>query len=115
MKIIVAGSRKFNNYYLLKTKLNNILANKDDIEIVSGTADGADKLGERYAEQYKFKLTKFPAKWDLYGGSAGYIRNEEMAMYADALVAFWDGTSRGTNHMIKLAEKHRLLVRVIQV
>lgn len=114
MKVIVAGGRKFNNYNLLKTTLNNILSNKTDIEIVSGTANGADKLGERYAEQYNYHIKKFPAEWDKYGKSAGYIRNEEMAKYADALVAYWDGISKGTRHMIDLAEKHNLKVRVIR-
>ena len=83
------------------------------IEIVSGTANGADKLGEKYALETIFNLKKMPANWDLYGKSAGYVRNEEMAKYADACVCFWDGKSKGTKHMIDLARKYNLILKII--
>lgn len=54
----------------------------------------------------------FPADWDRYGKAAGYLRNTEMAKNADALVAFWDGMSLGTRHMIETAKAHGLKVRV---
>lgn len=115
MKIIIAGSRSFADYSLLKEKMNSILKNqnKDDIEIVSGTASGADKLGERYAKENNLKLKQFPADWSL-GKKAGYIRNEEMAKYADACVVLWDGISKGSKHMINLAEQYNLKLRVIK-
>lgn len=126
MRIIIAGSRNFNNYDLLEKELNKIfhkchqdgsIPSKEDMEIVSGTANGADKLGERFANEYGINLAKFPADWNR-GKSAGYIRNEQMALYAKAnkagmLVAFWDGESKGTKHMIDLANKHGLRVFVI--
>ena len=56
----------------------------------------------------------YPAYWSLYGKKAGYLRNEQMAQHADALVAFWDGESKDTKHMIDLAEKYRLETRVIR-
>lgn len=93
--------------------MDNLLMNKKIVEIASGCARGADKLGELYAEQRGYQVIKFPADWDRHGKSAGYIRNEQMAKYANALVAFWDGTSRGTKHMIGLAKKHGITVRVI--
>ncbi len=114
MKVIIAGSRNFNNYDLLHKKCTELLKNQTDIEIVSGTANGADKLGERFAKEQNYKLTQFPADWDSFGKSAGYIRNEEMAKYADALIVFWDGKSKGTKHMIDLAYKCSLKVRIIQ-
>ena len=113
-KVIVAGGRDFNNYDLLKSKLDILLSNFDcDVQIVSGTARGADKLGELYAKKSKLSLALFPADWEFYGKSAGYKRNAQMADYADALVAFWDGKSRGTMHMINLAKSAGIHVRVV--
>lgn len=109
----MAGSRGFNDYELLKHTLDTVLKNKEGIEIVSGTARGADKLGERYAHEKGYPVKRFPANWDLHGRSAGPIRNREMAEYADALVAFYDGSSAGTKSMISLAEKNNLFIRII--
>jgi hypothetical protein len=113
MNVIIAGSRTFNDYPLLKKKLDSILKNQKDITIISGTANGADKLGEIYAEQNHHKLEKYPAMWDLFGKKAGYMRNEEMANVADACVVFWDGKSKGTKHMIDIAKKYKLKLRII--
>ena len=114
MKVIVAGTRDFYDYELLEYKLNRLLVNLKDVEIVSGNAGGADSLGERYALEHELKLTKFPADWTKYGKRAGYIRNKQMAEYAQCLVAFWDGVSRGTKLMIDLAHEYKLQVRVIK-
>lgn len=113
-KVIVAGSRSIKNYPIIEMKLFDYLFNHLNIEIVSGTARGVDKLGERFANKYDIPLKQFPADWDKYGKSAGYKRNEQMAKYADALVAFWDGESKGTKHMIDLAKKYNLDVEVIK-
>lgn len=115
-KVIIAGSRSFNDYPLLKSKVDEFFHRLDrkDIEIVSGTARGADKLGERYAVEKGYKLTRFPAEWDKYGKSAGYRRNAEMAKYADACIVFWDGKSKGTLHMINLARKAGLILEVVR-
>jgi hypothetical protein len=51
--------------------------------------------------------------WDIFGKSAGYKRNEEMAKVADACVIFWDGKSKGTKHMIDIAKKYKLKLRII--
>lgn len=112
-KVIVAGSRTFENYTLLENKLNALLRNVTPV-IVCGEAKGADKLGRRYAEKYGRKIISCPADWDKYGKSAGYRRNEEMAKVADALVAFWDGDSKGTKHMIDTMKKLGKPVKVIQ-
>lgn len=114
MRIIVAGGRDFKNYDILKDKCDNILHNLEFVEIVSGTANGADNLGEKYAEEKGYPIKSFPADWDTHGKSAGYIRNKEMAEYADSLIAFWDGESRGTRHMIALAKKEGLKIRIIK-
>lgn len=113
-KVIVAGSRDFRDYGLLERAMDHLLSNKttEEIEIVSGTARGADEMGERFAKEKGYALKQFPADWDTFGKSAGYRRNSQMADYADACVVFWDGKSRGTKHMIDLAEKTGLLLRV---
>lgn len=113
MKVIIAGGRDFNDYNLLKSKCDLLLKNSTNIEIVSGNANGADKLGERYALENNYKLTKFPADWSL-GKKAGYIRNKQMSDYSDCLIAFWDGCSKGTNHMINLAKQNNLKIRIVK-
>ena len=113
MKVIIAGGRDFKDYNRLKEVCDKILINQNKIEIISGTAGGADTLGERYAQEKGYEVKKFPAKWDEYGKKAGYLRNQEMGEYADGLIAFWDGQSKGTKHMIDIANKKGLKVRVI--
>ena len=113
MRVIIAGSRGFDDYETLCKFCDYIIGEPDEeIEIVSGTAKGADKLGERYANDRKYKLKEFPADWNTYGKSAGYRRNTEMAEYADLLIAFHDGESKGTQHMIDLANKKEINVAV---
>ena len=99
MKVIVAGSREG---FVARNVFEAIEESKFPItEIVSGTARGVDRDGEYYARCNKLALKQFPANWNLYGKAAGYIRNKEMALYADALVAVWDGKSLGTKNMIE--------------
>lgn len=111
-RIIVAGGRDFNNYSLLESKLDYYLSNLESFEIVSGGANGADRLGEKYAISKGLKLVMFPADWSL-GKQAGYLRNKEMAEYSTHLIAFWDGKSKGTKHMINLAKENNLKVKVV--
>lgn len=109
MKTIVAGSRTFNDYELLKDTLQHL----NITEVVSGTARGADRLGEKYATENNILLSKFPADWEKYGKGAGYVRNEEMAKYADLCIVFWDGQSKGSLNMINLALKYKIHLIVI--
>lgn len=83
--------------------------------MVSGTADGVDKLGEQWAKGRLIPVEKFYPKWKLYGKYAGLVRNTEMARTSQALLAVWDGKSKGTAHMIHVAKKKGLLVYVHQV
>jgi hypothetical protein len=114
LKVIVAGSRDFVDYELLKSKLDFYFGNHQ-VEIVSGTARGADRLGEKYAKEKEYSVQRFPADWNRYGKSAGYRRNEEMAKYATHAVIFWNGSSPGTKHMIDLAKQYNLNYRVVQI
>jgi len=104
-KIVIAGSRSFNDYKTLSNVCNVLFKNISEIEIVCGEAYGADKLGRKYAEEHNLLIKSFPANWDKYGKSAGYIRNKEMAKYCDNAIIFWDGVSKGSNHMIKLCKE----------
>jgi hypothetical protein len=114
MKVIIAGGRYFDNYELLSTKCDKILQNQDDVTIISGGAKGADSLGEKYAKERGYTLEIFPAKWDEHGKKAGIMRNVEMADNANSLIAFWDGNSRGTKHMVETATNKGLSVTVIK-
>lgn len=111
-RVIIAGSRDFDDYALLQDHADYMLSRQEDIEIVSGGASGADALGERYAKDRGYKLKIFPADWVKYGRRAGPIRNREMAEYADALLAYWDGKSRGTQNMIEEARARGLKVSI---
>ena len=115
-KVIIAGTRSFADYSLLCSSCDRFLSRKGqthDIIIVSGTARGADRLGEQYAKERGYQVQPFSADWEKNGRAAGYMRNADMANYSDALIAFWDGKSRGTAHMINTAKKKRLPVRIV--
>lgn len=110
MKTIIAGSRSISNPTLIQAA---ITASSFHItEVVSGCARGVDVLGEQWAQKHNIPIKYFPADWNTFGKSAGYRRNEQMAQYAQTLIAIWDGTSKGTQHMINLANKYNLLVYV---
>ena len=67
-------------------------------------AKGADTLGIRYAEEHKLTMVLSPANWKKYRRKAGILRNMNMLVTATHLVAFWDGNSHGTKHMIEIAK-----------
>ena len=114
MKIIIAVSRNFTDYPKLKKECDPFLQDQKNIEIVSGCHyKGADNLGIQYANENDFNLIKFPADWNKFGKAAGPKRNKEMAIFSDALIAFWDGKSRGTKNMIKFAKQKGLIVKVV--
>ena len=107
-RVIIAGSRGFNNYNYLCERMDFLLKEKiktHKIVIISGTATGADKTGEHYAKEREFECIQCPAEWDLHGKSAGYRRNEEMGIISDVAAIFWDGKSRGSRHMSDIMNK----------
>lgn len=124
LRVIIAGSRDFNDYSLLKDSATKIIFSKTIqsslIKIISGGARGADKLGEQFANEIGLEIVRFPADWNGLGKRAGYVRNAEMAKFAVAdgntgiLIAFWDGVSKGTKHMIDLAERYGLKVHIVR-
>lgn len=120
MRVLIVGSRTFNDYELLKTSLDNVLREvTDTVEIVSGGANGADRLAERYAKEKGYGLHIVRAEWNLYGKRAGYLRNAKMHEYISGdekriCVAFWDGISKGTQHSFTLADTYNNPLTVIK-
>ena len=119
-RVIIAGSRKFYDYKLFSDVVTKYLKDKafkkEQVLIISGdAASGADAMAIKYAIEHDIDYIKFTAKWDEQGKSAGYIRNALMAKWANALVAFWDGESKGTKNMIDISAKADLSTRVYVV
>ena len=117
-RVIIAGSCSFQDYDRLQAVCDNILSQKrmtHTIVIISGTARGADALGEQYAHERGYALRRFPADWQQYGKAAGPIRNRQMAENADGLICFWNGHSPGARNMIRTANRKGLQVRTIIV
>jgi len=110
MKVIIAGSRSITEYREVVRVIAE--AGMDITEVVSGTCNGPDKLGEQWAEEHNVPVKRFPAQWETHKRRAGFIRNSIMAKYADGLIALWDGQSHGTSHMIDVAQKAGLTVYV---
>jgi hypothetical protein len=104
VNVIIAGSRTFEDYEYLKGCISTLDYIEID-EIVSGGAKGADELGERYAEEKRLPCRIIPADWDEYGNAAGPIRNEIMSEYADCLILFYDGQSKGSTNMLNCMRK----------
>ena len=117
MKTIIAGSRSIVDYAVVKQAMAWALKKKGITPslVISGCATGVDTLGEKWAFENSLLVKKFPADWATYGKRAGALRNEKMAAEADALVALWSGTSRGTQHMIHFAKSVGLKVFVCYV
>lgn len=103
MKVIVAGSRNINDHGAVARAIES--SNFKITEMVSGNARGVDTVAENYAARKEIPIKLFPADWEKYGKPAGAIRNEQMAKYADALIAIWDGDSSGTRMMIEMMNK----------
>lgn len=109
-KVVIAGSRTITD----KDKIYDVLYGLSQDwwekwpvgigpfrpEFISGTAKGPDQIGEEFAEKEGWKVTRMEADWHKHGIKAEILRNIEMAKYGDILVAFWDGKSSGTRHMI---------------
>lgn len=115
IRLIIAGTRTFTDY----AKLCEVMATfvkehpGQAITIISGTAQGADRLGEKWARENEVPVERHAAQWKRYERSAGFIRNRVMAATATHLIAFWDGKSKGTKHMIDLGTGHLVDVHVV--
>lgn len=115
MRVIIAGSREIIDYGIVMDSIFNSGFINSLSEIVSGGARGVDRLGEKCAQELGIPVKVFKADWDRYGKGAGHIRNEQMANYANALIAVWDGKSKGTKNMIDCAKRLGLKVHIERV
>lgn len=111
MKTIIAGSRDIVDYRWVRLAIEQ--SGFEITEVVSGGARGVDRLGERYAKEHNIPIKQFIPDWDGLGKKAGHVRNREMGDYADALIALWDGESKGTKGMIDYANSKGLKVYVM--
>lgn len=111
MKVLVCGSRGFNDLQLLEGVLDAL----GPTEIIHGDARGADRIAGAYAERLGIVCRRFPAAWETYGRRAGYVRNQQMLDEGqpDIVIAFWDGKSPGTKMMVDLAKKANIRCLVV--
>lgn len=99
-RVIIAGGRDFEDFRYLCKVCMHMLQNKSEVVVVSGTANGADKLGEKFAKFMGYEIKEFPANW------------EEMINYSDASIIFWDKNDGETKKFIELVEKSNLKNKV---
>jgi hypothetical protein len=114
VKVIIAGSRTFNDYKKLNDFMNAMTKYIDIESIICGEARGADILGSCWARANDIPVRSMPADWATHGKKAGYIRNSEMADIGDVLILFWDGISKGSKHMYDLAKRKGLSAYIVR-
>jgi hypothetical protein len=110
LRTIIAGSRVITEIGVVSAAIQ--MSKIEITTVICGCAPGVDTLGAEYANLNSIAVEYYPADWDTFGKSAGYKRNEQMAENAEALIAIWDGTSKGTKHMINIAKRKGLQVKV---
>ena len=110
--IAVVGSRDFYDYPLLKETLDTLLTRS--ATLISGGASGADALAEKYAREHGRTIEVIAPDWKTHGPSAGFRRNREIVEKATRVIAFWDGSSRGTAHVIDLARAEGKSVHIVR-
>ena len=115
MKVVIAGSRTFIDYAVLRERCDIILDGEDVEAILCGECRGADMMGKDYALERGIDVESYPADWKKYGRAAGAIRNKQMAQNADLLIAFWDGKSKGTKMMIQFMQLKGGRVEIVHV
>jgi hypothetical protein len=107
-KLAVVGSRTWKDWLTVRREINKL---KPD-EIVSGGAQGVDRMAKDVADRDNFCYIEFLPNWNKYGKRAGAVRNKQIVDYCDKLIAFWDGKSKGTKISIDMAEKAGKLLNV---
>lgn len=109
MKVAIIGSRN-----LIVSDFTQYLPH-GVTEIVSGGAKGIDTCAREYAVKHGIKLTEFLPEYKVYGRAAPIMRNQQIVDYADIVIAFWDGKSRGTQNVINTCKKKNKKVTVYVV
>ncbi len=111
-KIAVGGSRTIESYDLVSSVLDNLLVPGDIV--LSGNAPGADRLGERYAQEHGLDYKIIPSEWEKHGLKATMMRNEVLLKAADCIILFWDGESKGSKHMLDIALRAKKLLAEVR-
>lgn len=114
VRLIVAGGRDFDDEQRAFRILESLMCKFPYMTIIEGGARGADAIGKKFAKMSCLDLESMPADWGTHGKAAGYMRNEDMAKCATHCLCFWDGKSKGTKHMIDLAKKYKLKLKVVR-
>lgn len=115
MKIAVVGSRDYQEHWMVVSKLWEYWNSYgEELVIVSGGAKGVDRIAEQWAKKNHVPTEIYKPDWEKHGKSAGMIRNGEIIANVSALLAFWDGQSKGTWNSIEraLSAKHLYFVEV---
>lgn len=115
-RVIVCGSRNWNDRKRIRERIGDLGLETENLQctVIHGNAPGADRMAANEAKLLGLLIESHPADWDFYGRRAGIVRNVEMAKAgADLCIAFYDGSSPGTAHMIKTAQKHGIPVEII--
>lgn len=117
IRITIGGYRKYDNYDVFCKNVDAYISETgaDEITILSGHCSGVDMMAERYAAEKGYCLEVYPAEWDRYGLAAGPMRNQVMVVNSDMVIAFWNGTSKGTRNLIDTAKKLNKILRVVDI
>lgn len=115
MRLAIVGSRTLNEWRKSFVFILECIELENITMIVSGGAKGADTIAEAFADYHNIKKDIYRAHWNTYGKRAGYLRNVDIVENSDKVIAFWNGTSKGTNHTINLAKKQNKLLKIIKI
>lgn len=113
MKVLVCGARDWSNWERIKWRLSQL---PEGTEIIEGGAPGADLMSARFAKERGWKITQLDAQWNLYGRSAGPIRNRLMLdLCPELVVAFHNDlrVSKGTKDTVTEARRRKIPVEVV--
>jgi hypothetical protein len=115
--VMVSGCRHYTAYWQFAKRMDALLKDldRDKVVIIEGGARGTDYLAYLYARRRKLMHATYEADWDEFGKSAGFIRNAEMMEVARFGAAFWDGSSKGTKHVVQNATKYDVSLRVVTI
>ena len=109
MKLLIVGSRNITNFDL------SPYISSDIDTVISGGANGIDRLAEQYADSHRLSKYILRPRYDLYGRAAPLKRNEEMVDMADTVLIIWDGRSKGTQYTLKYANKINKPIALVQI
>lgn len=114
IRILICGGRDFNDYARCKTDVLRLAKGYSEVTFITGMARGADSLALKLYTEFECELDKYPADWDTFGKSAGFRRNQQMLDEGkpDVVLAYWDGKSRGTQHMIRISQERSINVHI---